>query len=261
MRNGLSLSNELLLLETKDIFESLAKSKELKRYPVEEAYIKAVGSVEPEETFGYLKEAYDNRPKSILSYLDGVRYPPFKPSHEKKGETKPMKIKSVTFNDRATIVFWDDDTKTVVKLRNGEKYDAEKALAMAIAKKCLGGRKCLIEAFNTADLVDPKYTWKDISHKVCNDLPKLYAFRDLIYNSILGFGYISINRLVDLADEVGVFNEPVTLPKRSDMYVLGWRNEEDFGVSVDKGKPHLYIRRSPQPIKLRSDDTLVNSDG
>ncbi len=47
-------------------------------------------------------------------------------------------IKKVIFNDPATIVFWDDGTKTVVKTQNGEAYDPEKGLAMAITKKALG---------------------------------------------------------------------------------------------------------------------------
>lgn len=47
-------------------------------------------------------------------------------------------IKNVIFHDPATIVFWDDGTKTVVKTQNGEKYDPEKGLAMAITKKALG---------------------------------------------------------------------------------------------------------------------------
>lgn len=49
------------------------------------------------------------------------------------------KIKQVIFNNPATIVFWTDDTKTIVKAVN-EKFDPEKGLAMAIAKKCLGNK-------------------------------------------------------------------------------------------------------------------------
>lgn len=44
-------------------------------------------------------------------------------------------IKNVIFNPPATIVFWDDGTKTVVKAQNGEYFDPEKGLSMAIAKK------------------------------------------------------------------------------------------------------------------------------
>lgn len=50
-----------------------------------------------------------------------------------------LAIKKVIFNAPATIVFWDDGTKTVVKCEN-EEYDPEKGLAMAIAKKTLGNQ-------------------------------------------------------------------------------------------------------------------------
>lgn len=43
----------------------------------------------------------------------------------------------VIFNDPATIVFWADGTKTVVKAYN-EVFDPEKGLTMAIAKKAMG---------------------------------------------------------------------------------------------------------------------------
>ena len=46
-------------------------------------------------------------------------------------------IKNVIFNPPATIVFWADGTKTVVKA-HGEEFDPEKGLAMAISKKVLG---------------------------------------------------------------------------------------------------------------------------
>lgn len=53
----------------------------------------------------------------------------------------PSPIKDVIFNDPATIVFWMDGTKTVVKAQDGEKFDPEKGLAMAISKKALGNNK------------------------------------------------------------------------------------------------------------------------
>lgn len=49
-------------------------------------------------------------------------------------------IKDVIFNDPATIVYWVDGTKTVVKAHN-EKFDPEKGLAMAICKRFLGSNK------------------------------------------------------------------------------------------------------------------------
>lgn len=47
------------------------------------------------------------------------------------------KIKKVIFNDPATIILWKDGTKTVVQAQ-GEDFDPEKGMAMAIAKKALG---------------------------------------------------------------------------------------------------------------------------
>lgn len=55
-------------------------------------------------------------------------------------------IKKVKFNPPATIVFWTDNTKTVVKCK-GEDYDPEKGLAMCICKKVLGNKGNYYEVF------------------------------------------------------------------------------------------------------------------
>lgn len=49
------------------------------------------------------------------------------------------KIRNVILNDPAVIVVWEDGTKSVVKAQ-GEKFDPEKGLAMAISKKALGNK-------------------------------------------------------------------------------------------------------------------------
>ena len=46
-----------------------------------------------------------------------------------------QRIKKVIFNDPATIVFWSDGSKTVVKCGGNDTFDPEKGLAMAISKK------------------------------------------------------------------------------------------------------------------------------
>lgn len=43
-------------------------------------------------------------------------------------------IERVIFNPPATIVFWKDGTKTIVKCQEDDDWDEEKALAMAIVK-------------------------------------------------------------------------------------------------------------------------------
>lgn len=47
-------------------------------------------------------------------------------------------IKKVIFSKPATIVFWSDNTKTVVKCADGEEYSEEVGLAMCIAEKYCG---------------------------------------------------------------------------------------------------------------------------
>ena len=49
------------------------------------------------------------------------------------------KIERVIFHDTATIVYLKDGTKTVVKAQN-EKFDKEKGLLAAIAKKVYGNK-------------------------------------------------------------------------------------------------------------------------
>ena len=54
--------------------------------------------------------------------------------------TTPITPVKVIFNYPATIVFWSDDTKTVVKCQGDDVFDPEKGLAMAYCKKMLGNK-------------------------------------------------------------------------------------------------------------------------
>ena len=76
------------------------------------------------------------------SIMDTLRYAQIIDEDRAKAKAKikeyeKMKIENVIFNDPATIVFWRDGSKTVVKAKD-EPYDPEKGLAMAIAKKVYG---------------------------------------------------------------------------------------------------------------------------
>lgn len=80
-------------------------------------------------------------------------------------------IKKVIFNDPATIVFWVDGTKTVVKAHD-EKYDPEKGLAMAIAKKHLGNQG---NYYNTFTKWLPNETDEEIIEKLKEALKEMRA--------------------------------------------------------------------------------------
>ena len=57
-------------------------------------------------------------------------------------------IKNVIFDDPATMVYWKDGTKTVVKCQDGDVYDKEKGLAMCVAKKFFGNKGNFNKVFN-----------------------------------------------------------------------------------------------------------------
>ena len=76
-------------------------------------------------------------------------------------------ITNVIFNDPATIVFWNDGTKTVVKAEN-EPFDPEKGLAMAIAKKALGNKGNYYNEFK-------KWLPKEEEFKSCSECKYKYT--------------------------------------------------------------------------------------
>lgn len=47
-------------------------------------------------------------------------------------------IKKVIFNGPATIILWDDGTKTVVKCKEGDPYSKEAGFALCLLKKMAG---------------------------------------------------------------------------------------------------------------------------
>lgn len=93
------------------------------------------------------------------------------------GEPSPKQkamnsIKKVIFNNPATIVFWSDGTKTVVKCDERDEFDPEKGLAMAICKKHFGGGfyndifKKWIPKEETPEIeIDGQITMDDIAEK------------------------------------------------------------------------------------------------
>ena len=54
---------------------------------------------------------------------------------------KIPEVREIRYNGPATIVFWEDNTKTVVKMQPDELYyDPDKAFAMAVCKKLFGNK-------------------------------------------------------------------------------------------------------------------------
>ena len=75
-------------------------------------------------------------------------------------------IKEVIYSDPATIVFWNDETKTVCKCKSPDTYSEEVGLALCILKKLYGATnlKKLFEDWvpvQTA-LFEQRVTLKDV---------------------------------------------------------------------------------------------------
>lgn len=87
---------------------------------------------------------------------------------------QPCSIAKVIFNPPATIVLWNDGTKTVVKTQNGEVFDPEKGLAMAISKKALGNKGNYFEQIKkwTEPYKEEKAEFENIITKILSGLTK-----------------------------------------------------------------------------------------
>lgn len=53
-------------------------------------------------------------------------------------KTVDFRVKKIIHNGPCTIVFWMDNTKTIVKLKDGDQYDPHAAFCIAVAKKAYG---------------------------------------------------------------------------------------------------------------------------
>ena len=88
-----------------------------------------------------------------------------------KESSNMPKPRKVIYNNPATIVLWDDGTKTVVKCHRVDVYDKQTGLAMCYMKKALGNSS---RAFNDA-LREGTYgpiaervrvCWADVERKI-----------------------------------------------------------------------------------------------
>lgn len=91
-------------------------------------------------------------------------------------------IKDAIFAPPATIVYWSDGTKTVVKCSEKDIFDPEKGLAMAIAKRCGGNKGSYYkEIQHWVEKSGKKYPGKHIAEK---PLTKQSADKDALKKCI-----------------------------------------------------------------------------
>lgn len=98
--------------------------------------------------------------KVLINSIYGIHSKTLKEEIQMKTKSKIAynPIEKVIFNDPATIVFWKDGTKTIVKRHEGAEFDPEKGLAMAICRHYL----CDICGLERYDGVFKRYMHKEM---------------------------------------------------------------------------------------------------
>ena len=136
MRSGKSLLNAYLF----DDFEFKPE------YHIDAEGTLTFDGITVEQGIEKVKEIFDMPPKNedkftIKTTGVGMALHPIPNiwSHVSLEPVNKFEIRDVIVNYPATIVLWEDDTKTVVKCEN-EDFDLEKAIAMAFARKALGNK-------------------------------------------------------------------------------------------------------------------------
>lgn len=166
------------------------KDEALIKWDLVEDSPKTFGRVSRKITYLYLKEKnmkqYEIKNGAGISVKDVIDEIINSPNQKLKGDittgytyynycynppkTSMFDIERVIFNEPATIILWKDGTKTVVKA-DGDVFDPEKGLAMAIAKKALGNQG---NYFNTIRKWRDTYKPKDMDIiEKFNELPNV----------------------------------------------------------------------------------------
>ena len=83
-------------------------------------------------------------------------------------------IRRVVFSDPATIIFWEDNTKTVVKAMKGEKFERYAGFIAACAKKMFGSTSRAKAIMNECAEEQVKVEKKKKADKYYPDLTQAY---------------------------------------------------------------------------------------
>ena len=112
-----------------------------------------------------------------------------------------VSIRKVIFNDPATIVFWSDNTKTVVKCGPEDTFDMEKGLAMAIVKKMAGNDNRFHKVFKQWCKPDEMHEVAITSTQVLKKLNKMAAQTKDGITGLLTEAYMATHRGYSAADK------------------------------------------------------------
>lgn len=80
-------------------------------------------------------------------------------------KTVDLRVKNIIHNGPCTIVFWMDNTKTIVKLKPGDTYDPHAAFCIAVAKKMYGNNSKISKIVDqfSKDVSVPEMPTRDLT--------------------------------------------------------------------------------------------------
>ena len=188
-----------------------------------------------------------------------------------------LTIKDVIFNPPATIVFWMDGTKTVVKDQGEVFYDPEKGMAMAVAKKAFGNKGNYYNQFKKyIDIWEKKQEAESTSsyaNTVLGDL--IEKFRNSLaktnYNTVMNTkrtkidteivfehrnnALVALSNLEDIFDRYGVVSvgdlyDEAAIKCDYTCSRFGWKNYDDIhNAKIVKVKGG-YMIDLPEPVEF-----------
>ena len=188
-----------------------------------------------------------------------------------------LSIKDVIFNPPATIVFWMDGTKTVVKDQGEVFYDPEKGMAMAVAKKAFGNKGNYYNQFKKyIDIWEKKQEVESTSsyaNTVLGDL--IEKFRNSLaktnYNTVMNTkrtkidteivfehrnnALVALSNLKDIFDRYGVVSvgdlyDEAAIKCDYTCSRFGWKNYDDIhNAKIVKVKGG-YMIDLPEPVEF-----------
>ena len=138
---------------------------------------------------------------------------------EKKRNKLPQ-IKNVIFNNPATIVFWDDGSKTVVKANGEDAFTPEVGLAMAISKKALGNGSSYFDEFKK---------WCKDEPKVENKKNELLIYRDSVIKCYVDIANEYLNKILGKTRTTPLEKEVIEQIETAQVYlgaILGYFKNE-----------------------------------
>lgn len=221
--------------------ETFPDGNTLSRFRIPSQYNDSVGIRWEDASYTRLDDVIANVCKGIYTNYERTRFDNIDISKElemlrtgklpqKKTKSNPYEITRVIFNPPATIVFWADRTKTVVKCQEGDVFDPEKGLAMAFVKKMNGntGKYCDIFKKHIPDYTKIEKNTEVIVAQYAHEFPDRILHMQTVYrcttpdNTVcIGFDDNSF-----IAYTYKPESGPKDTPKRSGRYPWGQEGKE-----------------------------------